>query len=95
MTTATQPALDPPPPPNPRKMGLAGGAALMVLFRILDRLIGLISVTLLARLLTPADFGLVAMATSVVGLIELMGAFGFDTALIQRANAERRHFDTA
>lgn len=76
-------------------MGLAGGAALMVLFRVFDRLIGLISVTLLARLLTPADFGLVAMATSVVGLIELMGAFGFDTALIQRANAERRHFDTA
>lgn len=76
-------------------MGLAGGAALMVLFRVLDRLIGLISVALLARLLTPADFGLVAMATSVVGLIELMGAFGFDTALIQRPDAQRKHFDTA
>ena len=75
--------------------GLAGGAALMVLFRLLDRTIGVLSVLLLARLLTPADFGLVAMAMSVVALIELMSAFGFDSALIQRADVERRHMDTA
>jgi lipopolysaccharide exporter len=75
--------------------GLAGGAALMVLFRLLDRAIGVLSVLLLARLLTPADFGLVAMAMSVVALIELMSAFGFDTALIQRADIERKHMDTA
>lgn len=67
----------------------------MVLFKLIDRLIGVVSVVLLARLLTPADFGLIAMATSVVALIELMSAFGFDTALIQRPDAQRRHFDTA
>ena len=79
---------------SPRS-GLAAGAALMVLFKLLDRLIGVLSVVLLARLLTPADFGLVAMAMSLVAMTELMGAFGFDSALIQRSDAQRPHFDTA
>lgn len=74
---------------------VARGAMLMVAFKIVERSIGFISTLLLARLLVPADFGLVAMAMSVVSLIELMGAFGFETAIIQRVNAERRHFDTA
>ncbi|MBC7603996.1 MAG: lipopolysaccharide biosynthesis protein [Ramlibacter sp.] len=63
--------------------------------KLIERGIGFVSVLILARLLTPADFGLVAMAMSVVALIELMGAFGFDTALIQRQDATREHFDTA
>ena len=67
----------------------------MMGFKLLDRVVGLGSIFILARLLTPGDFGLVAMAMSVVALLELMGAFGFDTALIQRQDAERRHFDTA
>jgi O-antigen/teichoic acid export membrane protein len=74
---------------------IASGVAWMVLFKVIDRSIGLVSVLILARVLTPADFGLVAMAMSVVALIEMMGAFGFDTALIQRRDAERRHYDTA
>lgn len=64
-------------------------------FKLTDKSVGLISTLILARLLTPADFGLVAMATAVVALTELMGAFGFDTALIQRQDAKRAHYDTA
>lgn len=67
----------------------------MVLFKLLDKSVGLISTLVLARLLTPGDFGLVAMAMAVVAFTQLMGAFGFDSALIQRKDAERRHFDTA
>jgi len=74
---------------------IARGAAWMVLFKVLDRSIGLVSTLVLARLLTPADFGLVAMATAVVALIELMSAFGFDVALIQRRDVTRAHYDTA
>lgn len=74
---------------------IARGSAWMVLFKLSERSIGLVSVLILARLLTPADFGLVAMAMSVVALMELMGAFGFDIAIIQRQNAQRAHFDTA
>lgn len=74
---------------------MARGAAWLVGFRLVDRVIGLASTLVLARVLAPQDFGLVAMATAVVGLLELMGAFGFDTALIQRQQAERSHYDTA
>lgn len=64
-------------------------------FKLLDKSIGLISTLVLVRVLTPADFGLVAMAMAVVALLELMGAFGFDSALIQRQDTARSHFDTA
>lgn len=74
---------------------IAKGAAWMMSFKLLDKSVGLISTLVLARVLTPADFGLVAMATAVVAMLELMGAFGFESALIQRQNTERSHFDTA
>ncbi|WP_332749610.1 lipopolysaccharide biosynthesis protein [Hydrogenophaga sp.] len=74
---------------------IAKGAAWLMGFKLLDKSIGLISTLVLVRLLTPSDFGLVAMAMAVVSLLELMGAFGFDSALIQRQDTERSHFDTA
>lgn len=74
---------------------MATGAAWMVFFRLIDRSLGLISTAILARLLLPADFGLVAMAMSIIGLIELATAFGFEIALIQKAKPERIHYDTA
>jgi len=67
----------------------------MVFLRMFDRIVGLISTLVLARLLVPEDFGLVAMAMSVIALVELATAFGFDVVLIQKANPERHHFDTA
>lgn len=74
---------------------IAKGAAWLMGFKLLDKSIGLISTLVLVRILTPSDFGLVAMAMSIVSLLELMGAFGFDSALIQRQDTERSHFDTA
>lgn len=74
---------------------IAKGAAWLIGFKLLDKSIGLISTLVLVRVLTPSDFGLVAMAMAVVALLELMGAFGFDAALIQRQDTERSHFDTA
>lgn len=67
----------------------------MILGRISARTIGVISTLILARVLLPEDFGLVAMATSIVAVIELLRAFGFDTALIQKQQANREHYDTA
>jgi O-antigen/teichoic acid export membrane protein len=77
------------------KAEMARGAAWMVLFRMFDRSIGIISTAVLARVLLPADFGLVAMAMSVIALIELCTSFSFDVALIQKKNPTREHFDTA
>jgi lipopolysaccharide exporter len=73
---------------------MATGAAWMVLSKILDRTIGFISTIILARLLVPSDFGLAAMATAIIAMLQLFGAFSFDVALIQNQNAERRHYDT-
>jgi len=59
------------------------------------RLLGLASTAVLARLLTPADFGLIAMAMLVVGFVEAWLSLGLDTALIQNQSATRQHYDTA
>lgn len=67
----------------------------MVLYRFVDRTVGLVSTVILARLLLPADFGVVAMAMSVIALIELATAFSFEIALIQKAEPQRVHYDTA
>ena len=77
------------------KRKMARGAAWLILFRLTDRGIGFISTMILARLLVPEDFGLVAMGMSILAALELLGAFSFDIALIQNQNAERRHYDTA
>ncbi len=71
------------------------GALLMVIARALDRGLGLISMLILARLLAPDAFGLVAMAMSIVALLDLLKAFGFDVVLIQHADPQRSHYDTA
>jgi len=67
----------------------------MVLARGLDRVLGLVSTLILARLLAPDDFGLIAMAMSFVALLDLLRAFGLDIVLIQHERPERVHYDTA
>jgi lipopolysaccharide exporter len=73
----------------------ARGALWMVSFKLLERGLGLISTLVLARLLVPRDFGVVAMAVSLVALLEIFSAAGMDTALIQRQDASPAHFHTA
>lgn len=67
----------------------------MVLAKLAERSLGLVSMLILARVLVPQDFGVVAMAMSFVVLLEMMSAFGFDTALIQKQTKDRPHWDTA
>lgn len=74
---------------------IAAGAVWMVAFKLAERSIGLVSTLILARLLVPADFGLVAMAMAIVAVLELAGNFGFDHAIIRNPDARREHYDTA
>jgi lipopolysaccharide exporter len=74
---------------------MAKGAAFMVAFKMTERSIGIVSTVIVARLLVPADFGLVALAMAIIGVLELLSAFGFDVALIQNQAASRKHYDTA
>jgi len=59
------------------------------------RAIGFISTIILARLLSPEDFGLVAIIMSFFALINIVGDFGFETVLIQKQNATVDHYNTA
>lgn len=59
-----------------------------------SRLLGIISVIILARLLLPEDYGLVAKAVLFSSLLELMTQFGFNTALIRNKNATSEQYNT-
>jgi O-antigen/teichoic acid export membrane protein len=74
---------------------IARGGLWMLLFKIADRALAIIGIAVLARLLTPADFGLVAMTTVLIDGIELATSFGFDIALLRDARVERARYDTA
>jgi len=52
------------------------------------------SMAVLARLLTPADFGHIAMATIVTELAAVFANFGFGSILIQRLRITRIQMDT-
>jgi O-antigen/teichoic acid export membrane protein len=52
------------------------------------------SVAVLARLLSPADFGYIAMATVVTEFAALFGNFGFAAVLIQKRVITRLQIDT-
>lgn len=67
----------------------------MVLLRLGVRGIGLISTLILVRLLVPADFGIVAMAMSIFAAIDLLTAFSFDVALIQKQDAGKDEYNAA
>jgi len=66
----------------------------MVAMRWAMRLLGLVNTFILARLLAPDDFGLVAMAMLVVGLVEVLGQTGQMLALIRHPNPTRAHYDS-
>ncbi len=74
---------------------MAKGAAWMGLLRMCVKGISLISTVILARLLVPADFGIIAMATSIIAFLQLATAFSFDIPLIQKQDADRDYFDSA
>jgi O-antigen/teichoic acid export membrane protein len=67
----------------------------MVAMRWTVRAIGLLNTIILARVLTPQDFGLVAMATVVIGLLDAVTSPDVDIPLIRNRAAKRCHYDSA
>ncbi len=68
---------------------------LTIAMRWTDRLLGIVSTLILARLLVPADFGIIAMASLVVIFIDTLLDLGVNAALVQNRTADRDHYDTA
>lgn len=75
-----------------RKM--ATGAGWLVGMRVVVRLLGLTSTIILARLLLPSDFGLIALAMAISGAIEMFTAFNLRVWLIRMHDPQPSHYDT-
>ena len=74
---------------------VAAGASWLYSYRWVDRLLDFIVIVVLARILSPDDFGLVAIAASVVTIVEGLSAFDVNKALIRTRDESRDLYDTA
>ena len=72
-----------------------GALAWVAAEQMLSMLVTLVVFLALARLLTPEDFGLVALASLVVALMVAITDLGFSEAIIQREGLEPDHLSTA
>lgn len=70
------------------------GTGWTVLTRLGVQGIGFVSTVILARLLVPADFGLVTLATGFAAAIQAASEFSFDVVLIKNQQATRTQYDT-
>ncbi len=77
------------------RQGVAKGAAWTLAANLGDRFLGVFSLAVLARLLTPSDFGLVSIAFTAVAALDAFSAFGFDWALVRHPDLQNKHMNTA
>ena len=73
---------------------LTSSAVLMLITRLLVKSLGIISSLILVRLLTPEDFGVIAIVMSIYSFIEIFGLFGFNAAIIQKTDPQKSDYDT-
>lgn len=73
----------------------AGGAGWTIGWRATTRFLGFLSTLALARVLVPADFGLVALAMSFSRAIDIFADLGVQDALVRQTNPNRVTYDTA
>ena len=60
----------------------------MVSVKMIQRCLGLVSILILARILTPDDFGIVAIASLTVGLFQILSFSGSIQYIIQKVNVD-------
>jgi len=74
---------------------VAKGAAWMVALRVAFRGISVVSQLILVRLLSPTDFGLVASASIIYGMLGMLSDLSTSLALMQMPDPQRADYDTA
>jgi len=82
-------------PTNNPKTNLIRGAAWTIGTRWIIKGLGFLNTVIMARLLMPEDYGIVAMGMLVVGLIQTFLDFGPGTALLRKAEVSRDEIDSA
>ena len=73
---------------------VAKGAGLMALARLSIRLLGFVNTIILARLLAPADFGLVAIGVTTMQLLQGFSDIGVGMAVIKFRDADENDLNT-
>jgi len=77
------------------KRALMRGAFWQLSTRWSIKLLGLVNTAILARLLLPADYGVIAMSMMVVGIIGSLLDFGVGSALLRKETLSRDEIDSA
>jgi lipopolysaccharide exporter len=77
------------------KLGILRGAFSLGSARLVANVLGALSIIVLARLLTPEDFAIVAIASSVLSLVQSCTELSLASALVQRKEVSRSLIDTA
>jgi O-antigen/teichoic acid export membrane protein len=73
----------------------AAGATLLIASRLITRCIDLATLVILGRLLSPADFGLVAIAMAIMFVVEAVSELPIGPVLIRVSVLNKGHYDTA
>ena len=71
------------------------GSFLLIGSRLLARTLDLVTMLVLARVLQPVDFGLVAITMSIVVIVETILELPLNQALLRLSTISRAHYDTA
>lgn len=77
------------------KRDLIRGAAWTVGTRMVVKILGFVNTIVMARLLMPEDYGLVAMSMLIVSLVQTMLDFGAVTALMRKEHLSKDDIDSA
>lgn len=95
MTERSDDRADPPVGEGGRGLGrlAARGAAVTLAAQLARIVVQVVSVVALARLLSPADYGLFALAVTVIGIGEIFRDFGLSSAAIRAPDLTRGQRD--
>lgn len=92
--SSIDPATNQPPPPSIGEQA-TGGVMWMTAQKWVARLFGFVTIMVLTRLLSPADFGTVAAASTVLPFFYLLSDLGFAAYIVQVEKTDRRMLSTA
>lgn len=74
---------------------VANSAALLWSFQMILRGLQFVTLIILARLLTPGDFGIVAIATTVIGVLDVLTNMQVGNAIVRSSSVTDAHLNTA
>jgi len=70
-------------------------SSLLIVVRLFQRLVGLISLVILARLLTPDDFAIVALSAMIIHFFDVLSNVGSEQYIIQKGHVSDQDLNTA